>query len=202
VHDAFRLRDPARFAAAGTVALGAPVAHAAPPAAPGTVPIGAIGGRVTDAATGRPIRGVEVRIWYSESFVTSTVTGANGRYYYVSTFNHAGYVDEAYDDQICVGDTCEPPFDTPVIVPAGGAVRVDFALDRGGAVSGTVRAAATGAPVSGLDVYLELSAIRTPVRADGSFRIDGLPPGSTGSGPSARGRSASPTSSTTESAAG
>lgn len=73
-----RRRSPALGAvlalliAPGLAAGGEPPAT---PPVPGDVPTGVIAGRVTDAATGRPIPGVEVRIWQVDSFVTSRSTG-------------------------------------------------------------------------------------------------------------------------------
>ncbi len=111
-------------------------------------------GRVTAAATGLPISGVQIRLRdsggaflfaaSSASTGTYTVTGVTPGTYYLSTHNGLGYADETRDGSPCVG-VCD--LVAPLILAAGQAAQQDFALDRGAVISGRVLSAATGQPV-------------------------------------------------------
>ena len=155
--------------------------------------LGAVAGRITDAASGVALGGIEVTAWHNEPFESfSSHTGADGRYlvgglptgeYRVRTGNDGGWVDEVYDDVPCFGDACHSAEGTPVAVGIDRVTEgVDFALDFGGSISGSVVSEATGAPLGGVVVRVssadrvELYALRTG--ADGRFRVFGLPAGS------------------------
>jgi len=131
---------------------------------------GTLSGRVTSAATGAGIPGAPVNLYF---FVAgpggwwswrSTLTDASGNYavvaspgtYYVKTANTAGYIDEAWNDVRCPG-SCNPIYSAAasVTVTSGATTaNIDFALDPGGRVAGTVVAAASSAPVAGAQVTI------------------------------------------------
>jgi hypothetical protein len=85
-----------------------------------------------------------------------TGTGLPPGTYHALTRNLLGYIDEIYGDIPCHG-TCEisaASVGTPIPVAAGGiSSGVNFGLAAGGRISGTVRDAATTAPVPGVPVW-------------------------------------------------
>jgi Carboxypeptidase regulatory-like domain len=131
--------------------------------------LGAIAGTVTETTTDAPLPGLRIELYQLDgSYVGSDYTDADGHYlmeyldsgsYAVATDSYYGeYVDELYDDIPCPGGYnygCDGEDPTPVAVmletTTGG---IDFALDRFGDITGTVTDAETGAPISGLEVYL------------------------------------------------
>ena len=130
---------------------------------------GAIGGTVTDAATGAPLQDVGVRVIHSTAtgFTTaSATTDASGMYtvaglpagtYQAITRNEIGFIDEVFGNVVCPGscETLEATLGTPIAVAVGAVTGgIDFALDRGGRISGRVVDAATGALLQ--DVLLEI----------------------------------------------
>jgi hypothetical protein len=119
-----------------------------------------IEGRVTGAGT--PLAGVWVEIDDSQgNWVSSTPTDAAGNYavsgladgtYYVSTFGAGSYINEAWNNQVCLG--CDITTTTPIVVFGGGAVTgIDFDLALGTTISGTVRDTAA-APLENVVVYV------------------------------------------------
>jgi hypothetical protein len=113
-------------------------------------PGGRISGTITSSVTGNPIPGVLVFFLDSGrdvAFSTAT-TDSLGHYtsdggsgsgsVFVITSNGQGYRDEAYNDRKCTIETCDTP--DPVSVTLGATTGgIDFALDPGGRISGTVR---------------------------------------------------------------
>lgn len=125
---------------------------------------GTISGRVTDSASGLGILQVRVDIYDSNgSFFTSvytdpsggyTTTGIPGGTYYVSTFNRLGFLDELYDDMLCEMG-CDITGGHPVTVVVGETTGgVDFALVRGGAISGSITDSSTGEGIAGVGVHI------------------------------------------------
>ena len=125
-------------------------------------PDGTISGRVTDAATGAGLL-VSVRFYDSSGiFITGVGTGAAGVYsstglpdgvYYARTFNAQGYIDEIYNNIPCVN--CSVVTGTPIAVTAGVATSgIDFALDKGGFISGKVVNSPDGAALRNVEVDL------------------------------------------------
>ncbi|MCP3963438.1 MAG: carboxypeptidase regulatory-like domain-containing protein [bacterium] len=118
---------------------------------------GAIAGFVTDGATGAGIAHSEVLIYdangKSVDFATAGPSGAylvsglpTGSYFAV-TWNRLGYLNELYDDLPCF-PFCDVTGGTPIVLEPGTiADGIDFRLDPGGTVSGTIRDAATGAGI-------------------------------------------------------
>jgi hypothetical protein len=114
-------------------------------------------GRVTDATNGQGLQGIE--IWTSAlAFEPSTTTNADGDFaFYMragnfafpfKVFAHHGqpYIDQSYPGAPCTFGTCGSVGEG--FRPAVGDVfeHVDFALQQGAAVSGTIVDAATGLP--------------------------------------------------------
>jgi 5-hydroxyisourate hydrolase-like protein (transthyretin family) len=125
---------------------------------------GRISGTVTDAATGLPLAGVQVRLYnaagtyltygYSNSSgVYVTAAGLSFGTYYARTSNGLGYIEELYEDTPCPGGACTVTGGTPVTVALGSTTTgIDFGLAQGGRIAGTAKDAATGLPLSGLMV--------------------------------------------------
>ncbi len=130
-------------------------------------PLGTISGALTDEATGDPLSSIKVRIWnaagysvdydYSDASGYYEVTGLETGTYF-ATAESSSYFDELYDDLPCPGggsSGCDPTTGTPIAVTVGAAnAGIDFALDRGGSISGTVTESATGEPVRWIDVEI------------------------------------------------
>jgi 5-hydroxyisourate hydrolase-like protein (transthyretin family) len=127
---------------------------------------GRISGVVTNAATGAPLSNVSVFFYNtSGSQIATASTNASGAYtsgtglptgtYYVRTSNTQGYVDKLYNNIACPGGNCSVTSGTAVSVTAGATTGgINFGLAAGGYISGTVTDAATGAPLSGVSVYV------------------------------------------------
>ena len=127
---------------------------------------GGISGRVTDSSDANPLKDVSVLVYILETleFVKMMNTNNAGNYvfaglspgnYILRTLNNSGYVDELYDNQTCEGVTCDPGVAFPVTVTAGQFHSgIDFALDRGGKIIGTVTDASTGLPIQGVEVHV------------------------------------------------
>jgi hypothetical protein len=125
-------------------------------------------GRITDAATGAPLgatgsppSGVSAVLRDSSGFLIGSASAdANGTYafngltsgtYYLHTLNARGYVDKTSDGISCVG-ACDPT--RPIVLSAGMALTINFALDSSAVITGTVRDRATRAPVTGATVSI------------------------------------------------
>lgn len=152
---------------------------------------GSVSGRVTDESTGQGVVQATVLFYRSDSSYydyTMTSTAADGSFsrsdlapgtYYVRTSDDR-YLDELYDGFPCEG-TCTVSNGTLVVV-AGDADTpgIDFALQPGGVVAGTVTSAATGAPISGIRVSVQTAsgeARSTYTDSTGAYRVPGLPAG-------------------------
>ena len=147
-----------------------------------------ITGRVTDAASGLPLAGVGVEV-YRASISTWVYTDASGTYrtptllpgvYQLRTQNWQGYLDELYDNLPCE-PWCRLSDGTAVVGEAGQTAYVDFALQRGGIVSGHVTDAGSGAPVEniGVDIFTADGTWWASgwTDASGAYTAIGLPTG-------------------------
>ncbi len=153
---------------------------------------GRIGGTTTDAQSAALLANVEVTF---ETVLTQSgvqvVSQVDGTYlsdalpvgsYYVYAHSDTGYIDEAHDNAQCVFG-CDPADLTAVQVTAGAVTDIDFALQRGGRLSGRITDAGTGSALVGsrpsgyvLDPQGAIVAIG---RADaaGNWISPGLPAG-------------------------
>ena len=159
-------------------------------------PGGRVAGDVTSSVTGLPIP--NVRIYFVAGsgrhgfFFTSALTNASGNYImeggtatgtvYVLTQNTLGYQDEVYNNIHC--PDCNPSDDggTPVGVTLGLTTsNINFVLDPGGRIGGTVTNAAGGAPLANVEVSIHSSS-QDPVATvmtdgAGTYLTSGLPAG-------------------------
>ena len=159
-------------------------------------PGGAISGRVINGTTMNPISSVQVRLHppNGSTFGTVAATDPNGDYtvvgippdsYFVSVLAPAGLMSEVYNDIQCPGSCSQGAVlqGTPIAVTSGvTATGKDFALTAGGRITGTVRNAATLAPIGGFQVRLFTSAGTTLSTAattgGGVYTFNNLPSGS------------------------
>ena len=131
-----------------------------------------IAGTVTDAVSAAPLLNVPVAVHSpSGASVRLGMTNNTGQYavaglatgtYYVRTVTTQNYANEIYADIPC--PACSATTSSSITVPtaATGVVAteglttpgIDFALAPGGTITGTVTAAGSGTPVSGVSVYL------------------------------------------------
>ena len=123
----------------------------------------AISGTVQAVISGAPLSGVQVYLYNSSgSQVAVATTDASGAYskssllpgtYYVRTRNTSGYIDEVFNNITCEGGACPVTSGTGIVLVGGTPVGgIDFSLSIGGTIVGTVTAAATGLPLSGISV--------------------------------------------------
>ena len=126
----------------------------------------ASGGRIAGAVRssgGDPLPDVTLTFydasgrWAGNSFTDATGNYVSGGLpdgaYYVRTLNSRGYLDEVYDDVPCPGGSCAASSGRPVVVTAAStATGVDFTLDPGGRIRGTVRDAA-GVALANVWIY-------------------------------------------------
>lgn len=168
-------------------------------AAPARAQSGTITGTVRDAATRAPVSTnivlcVEDGAWCRAGWATDGAgvyrAGVSPGTYYVYTLGTGpgrAYVDEIFPDILCPGDcwfSTALQSGAPLVVTAGGTVRADFDLDRGGTIAGTVTDAATSAPITGIAVIAYVSIGGEPrgaasgtTDATGRYVIEGLPAG-------------------------
>ncbi|MEJ2085153.1 MAG: carboxypeptidase-like regulatory domain-containing protein, partial [Acidobacteriota bacterium] len=72
--------------------------------------------------------------------------------YYARSWNELGYLNELYDDIPCP-NWCEPPTGTAIVAATGESITdIDFDLDLGGLVSGTVVEDPSDDPIEGIYV--------------------------------------------------
>ena len=140
-------------------------------------PGGRISGTVTDAGTGLPLADVRVDIYDPEgrlalyaytdtSGVYATSNGLASGSYYARTGFKPGYLGELYDDIPCPREACTVTSGTAIEVTARATTNgVDFALVRGGGISGTVTEA-PGLPLEGLWVSIWDSSGRAVTYAE------------------------------------
>lgn len=133
---------------------------------------GTIVGRVISAATQAPLSGATVAVG---SGTSSVRTAADGTYRLAGiapgnvalTASASGFLSASRS----------------VTLPAEGQVAVDFALTTApvatGTLSGFVRNAATGSPISGVRISLSNSPLTDTSAVNGAFRIPGAPVGNT-----------------------
>ena len=142
-----------------------------------------VSGRVTDAATGRPVAGIGVRAapvdggrheWaYTESDGTYALRGLPPSSFYLSTANGGehGYVEQFYD-----GHVKQDQADIVVLASEASVTDVNFALRTGATISGRVIEAATGRSLGSTDIGAEPDGVRRQNKWDkrGAFKACNL----------------------------
>lgn len=119
---------------------------------------GSISGTVRDVNLA-PIPNVEITVYDSAGDAVAVgVTDASGNYrtggvvtgtYYVGTNQDVGYVDEVYNNIPCINGNCDPRVGMPLSVTLGETVSgIDFVLEVGGNITGTITNAVTGLPIN------------------------------------------------------
>ena len=152
--------------------------------------LGRITGEVTEATTGGPALSVFVDAWDEDGqfagngFVFGTglyeIGGLDAGNYHLTTDSPVHF-DELYDDLPCEPD-CDPTAGTPVEVSLNATTPgIDFALERLGAIAGTVTNQATGSPIAAV-VYIwdssgNEAAYGFADSGTGSYLAEGLVPG-------------------------
>jgi 5-hydroxyisourate hydrolase-like protein (transthyretin family) len=153
--------------------------------------LGTIAGRIVAAETGEPLAGVKVSARRNDDVLRFGFSGPDGRYrvrallageYRLTTFETPERADERYPDVPCVLLSCNPSAGTPVRVAIDQAVEgIDFALDPGGSISGSVTVEDGGAPLEGVTLWLfdeaGVQVLLAVTEADGRYRFAGLPAG-------------------------
>ncbi len=154
---------------------------------------GSLGGTVTDQSTGLPLVGVTVRVYNSSNSQMGTAnTNASGAYavtglptgtHYARTSNGLGYVDELYNNLPCPNQSCTTNTGTGIGVTAGSPTTgINFALDAGARITGTVTDANGGAPLANVTVRVYNTSGtqvgQTNTNGAGAYTVSGLPGGS------------------------
>ena len=165
-------------------------------------PGGAVSGRVTAAAGGAPVSGVQVDVMEGDGYQLAATTSAAGFYTVTGLLpasggdvvcfdatdaggNATGFASQCYKGAAWTAGNAPPAGVTPVSVRSGTTTGgISAALTALGAISGRVTTAAGGAPVSGVHVgvldgsgnYLTGSA----TSATGAYFVPGLAPASGG----------------------
>lgn len=150
---------------------------------------GSVSGTVTEAATGQEVPNARVRLYADDGTLvmfdgvagtTYLLSGIFPGTYYVEVRESTNLVHEGYDDIHCLGD-CDLPL-TPVAVALNSETTgIDFALEEGGVVKGTVTNSANATPVqAAVEIYDSAGTLRESTVADatGLYKIKGVPTGS------------------------
>ena len=145
---------------------------------------GVISGTVTDEQ-GMPLEGIQVVACEYDNeqdpYCQEAYTDSSGAYsiqslfendYRVSVFEQEGWINQYFDDASFYEDAVRVPI-------MGGQVTaaIDFALIKGGAISGTVFDADTGDALGGIAVDTESGGYGTCTAEDGTYVLQGLPVG-------------------------
>jgi len=158
-------------------------------------PGGAITGTVADAVTGLSVEGaVEVGLYSSAGALLGSAdadaagvykfSGLAGGAYYARLLSAGGYVRQTYRSLPAYGPLVGTATPITVNAPATASTTygIDFRLMAGGAVSGTLKAEGTGAPLPGSTVYAVTTDGKTVAAASditgADYVLSGLPPGS------------------------
>ena len=135
---------------------------------------GAISGTVTSFVGSDPISGALIEVSLDNTIIFSTLTDSLGDYS-ISGVAPGSYVVHAHAPNYQTGTM-------GAIVIASTTTIVDFSLVASpGAIAGTVTSAATGLPISGALVEVNLSSIvidSAVTDSSGNYSISGMPPGS------------------------
>ncbi len=152
-------------------------------------PLGGITGRVIHTATGEGLAFVDIQVYNESGFLVAfnstdssgsySVNGLENGTYFAHTVNFVNYIDELYDDGPCNSlDGCEPTNGTPILVALDGVTSgIDFGLDLGGRVEGTLTIVGGSAPFVSAQVIGPDGRVSgfVPPDDDGHYKIEGLP---------------------------
>ncbi len=138
---------------------------------------GVVAGRVTSAADGSPVAGVEVGVGRPDSFccTATAITGADGTYT-IAGLSPGAYTAETFGKGFFVG----AEFADLVTVTAGATSTADFAVAPGGSIRGTLVDRATGGTVFASFVEAEgplFNGVESAFGFGGEYVLEGLPPG-------------------------
>ncbi len=154
-------------------------------------PTGSISGQIITSYDSTPIGNVEVRIYDEQGiYETSTYTDDLGSYkilgldqgnYFVQTNSFENFIDELYDNISCPF-SCTPTDGTPVPVSYGVTTTgIDFALDLGGYITGTITDSQTSFPIDNIAVFAYNSSGDFVggggSSGNGFYFVEGLPTG-------------------------
>jgi hypothetical protein len=150
---------------------------------------GTIAGRVTESATGAPLASARVAVYQASGALVQTLyTNSQGKYVlgglaggnYFAVARATGYVDELWNNRHCA-PACDALEGDPIEVVLDQITDgVDFGLEGGGKISGSVHDAQSGLPVLGGSVYVftaEGSFLSGASTENGSYTVSGLQPG-------------------------
>lgn len=153
-----------------------------------------ISGTVTQTVGGAPVVGATVQFFtLGVPSSGSVITDSQGAYrspglsngsYFVRVTPPAGstLIGELHNNIACPGGTCTPNQGTPVAVSVPGNTVVNFTLDAGATISGTVTNASSGLPVVGVAVQFSVGGIfgvgSATTDSLGNYVSPGLPTGS------------------------
>lgn len=177
---------PRRAALVASTVIAMLAALIAPASGASAAPTASIAGVVMEAGTGLPIESAYVTVLSADgAAVSGSYTDAAGAYsiggleagQYRAEFAVFGgpYLREYFADARSLQDATAIE-----LVESEARGGVDAALEQGASISGVVRSAATGEPVSGANVGFGTNESYTEVvtELDGSFRAQGLSAGS------------------------
>lgn len=151
--------------------------------------LGRLSGRVTDAVSGEPLPFATVRLVNADESVGRFIdTDQLGQWAaadlpagtYFAGAQDFGHQSQIYDGIPCPPFDCDLPKGDAIFLPDQGAVGgIDFALGRLGAISGSVRAADTLAPVP--QTYVEVFDaggfyVTSEPGGNGAYEVEGLEP--------------------------
>jgi len=125
---------------------------------------GRVSGTVTEDGSGLPLQDIRVEIFGSTGqFVAWAPTDADGGYaindglpagdYYLKTWNDQDYINELFDETPCA--SCTPTDGMPLVIGVGEVVSgIDFALSKGGLISGVVTDVTTHTGIQSIGVHV------------------------------------------------
>ncbi|MCQ4165266.1 MSCRAMM family protein [Tahibacter harae] len=151
---------------------------------------GVIAGNVTATATGQPIGDGYVTIYNSSgSYLGLASINNAGQFAYagLASGNYfartadTGFFDELWNDLPCAQQVCSVTSGTAIAVTAGATTTVNFSLQRGGSIGGSVTRSGGGQVVT--DGYVQIHAATgaylglASIDNSGNYLYSGLAPG-------------------------
>ncbi|RME94635.1 MAG: hypothetical protein D6766_05275 [Verrucomicrobia bacterium] len=153
-------------------------------------PGGSISGTVTDRLTGRILPGLDLDVFDATGvrLPYNAITDTNGQYYMGPMPAGQYYLrvdpkpDAGYERQYYPGANLLANAALITVTVGRNVPNIDFALARAGHIQGTMRDAASGAPLAGVDLdVFDSTGIRLDIsatsQADGTYDLGPLPAG-------------------------